>query len=573
MGVVQNIIGMVRDIHDRQENAHISDALKNNLNNPDAAVAAAYQINPEKGLALQDEFAKRAATQTAAQEAAYKAKLDRLGVVFKTLRGVPPEHVGEAFDRFTPLFNQLGVDPQALSAIKEQAVADPNFLPNMDEEAHKAMVSDQYKTSVATPGAHVLRGGKVIDEVPFSFKPVTVGSAQTGYTASTFDPNTGKFGPPSAASAPIASPAPAAPGGAASDIPATWSDPGSTTAALLPHFKQQESGGDYTAVSHAGALGAYQIMPATARELAKRVGVAWRPDMMHKDDPVSRKYQDALGHAAVQDAVEAGGGDLPTTFAYYHGGSDRSKWGPKTQQYVHDMTARVGGAGHATITPEGISVPAAPPKPGKSYRAATPSEVADAGYPAGTAAQIDQDGKFVNIHVPAKGAQTPDQARGAYQDAKDAIAELRKNISQVITDPDLGYATSTMGSVLHYIPGTSRQKIEGRIKQINTQKLISLVKALKAGGGNPFSRITNYEAQILPTTLGDFNLNQSAEDLKGVGGRALEQLTLLEKRLDEGAQQAGFNGQSSGPSVGEVRKGYRFKGGDPASPSSWEKVR
>jgi hypothetical protein len=28
----------------------------------------------------------------------------------------------------------------------------------------------------------------------------------------------------------------------------------------------------------------------------------------------------------------------------------------------------------------------------------------------------------------------------------------------------------------------------------------------------------------------------------------------------------------AGPSVGEVRRGYRFKGGDPAEPGSWEKV-
>lgn len=29
---------------------------------------------------------------------------------------------------------------------------------------------------------------------------------------------------------------------------------------------------------------------------------------------------------------------------------------------------------------------------------------------------------------------------------------------------------------------------------------------------------------------------------------------------------------AAGPAVGEVRKGYRFKGGDPANPSSWTKV-
>ena len=38
------------------------------------------------------------------------------------------------------------------------------------------------------------------------------------------------------------------------------------------------------------------------------------------------------------------------------------------------------------------------------------------------------------------------------------------------------------------------------------------------------------------------------------------------------AGQSGEKPASSGPSVGEVHDGYKFKGGDPANPASWEKV-
>src|SRR6478735_8067322 len=99
MGVVQNIVGMVRDIHDRQENAKIRDVLKdpNNLNNPDAAYAAAYQISPEKAMVLKNEFNKQAADQAATDTANFKAKQDRFNLAVHMLRGIPQDQLGAGF--------------------------------------------------------------------------------------------------------------------------------------------------------------------------------------------------------------------------------------------------------------------------------------------------------------------------------------------------------------------------------------------------------------------------------------------------------------------------------------------
>lgn len=114
---------------------------------------------------------------------------------------------------------------------------------------------------------------------------------------------------------------------------------------VLPHIVAQESGGNYAARNAStGALGAYQVMPATAQTLAGRLGLPWRPELMASDSPEARAYQDAVGGAAVQEAVDASGGDPATMAMYYHGGSDRSKWGPKTRQYAADVMARLGGA-------------------------------------------------------------------------------------------------------------------------------------------------------------------------------------------------------------------------------------
>lgn len=130
---------------------------------------------------------------------------------------------------------------------------------------------------------------------------------------------------------------------------------------LRPVILAQESGGDYTKVSPKGALGAYQVMPATARSLAGRLGMQWRPELMTSNTREARQYQDAIGSAAIQEAISAGGGDLTQTAMYYHGGSNRNLWGPKTRQYAVDIANRLntGNAPTRSNAPTRANAPAA----------------------------------------------------------------------------------------------------------------------------------------------------------------------------------------------------------------------
>jgi hypothetical protein len=91
-------------------------------------------------------------------------------------------------------------------------------------------------------------------------------------------------------------------------------------------------------------MGVGQQMPATAQALASRLGLPYRPDLMAGTDDTARQYQNAITEAAVREAWEAGGrGHDPRTAAmYYHGGSNRSVWGPKTHRYADEVLARLG---------------------------------------------------------------------------------------------------------------------------------------------------------------------------------------------------------------------------------------
>lgn len=108
---------------------------------------------------------------------------------------------------------------------------------------------------------------------------------------------------------------------------------------------QQESSGRYGVANTegSGAMGIGQVMPKTARALAARIEVPYRPDLMAGNGAQARAYQDAITEAALREAWEAGKGDVRQAAHYYFAGPDRSGWGDKTRRYGNDILSRLGG--------------------------------------------------------------------------------------------------------------------------------------------------------------------------------------------------------------------------------------
>lgn len=90
-------------------------------------------------------------------------------------------------------------------------------------------------------------------------------------------------------------------------------------------------------------MGIGQQMPATAKALAERIGMPYRPDLMGGTSSQARQYQNAITEAATKEAWQATGGDPRAAAMYYHGGSNRQIWGPKTRQYANEVIQRIGG--------------------------------------------------------------------------------------------------------------------------------------------------------------------------------------------------------------------------------------
>lgn len=110
---------------------------------------------------------------------------------------------------------------------------------------------------------------------------------------------------------------------------------------------EQESGGRYGIANAegSGAMGIGQLMPDTARAIAKRLGLPYRPELLAGTDEASRKYQDTLTSEAVREAFEYGKGDPQLAAQYYFAGPNKKGWGPKTQKYGMDIMRRLGVEG------------------------------------------------------------------------------------------------------------------------------------------------------------------------------------------------------------------------------------
>jgi hypothetical protein len=63
--------------------------------------------------------------------------------------------------------------------------------------------------------------------------------------------------------------------------------------------------------------------------------------MLQSNDPAALRYQRALGEAYLKEGMEKTG-NLTDALHYYHGGPDRSQWGPLTRAYANSVLSQLG---------------------------------------------------------------------------------------------------------------------------------------------------------------------------------------------------------------------------------------
>lgn len=137
-------------------------------------------------------------------------------------------------------------------------------------------------------------------------------------------------------------------GGLPSDAPGDGATIGGATKdRVFQSLLVQESGNRAGAVGPdtewGNAYGAAQVLDSTARGVAKRLGIAWQPDLMRAKSKEGYAYQVKIGEAYFEEGLRRHGGDMRKALMYYHGGPDQKKWGSKTRAYADQVMARAGG--------------------------------------------------------------------------------------------------------------------------------------------------------------------------------------------------------------------------------------
>ncbi|WP_323815609.1 transglycosylase SLT domain-containing protein [Cellvibrio sp. NN19] len=98
-----------------------------------------------------------------------------------------------------------------------------------------------------------------------------------------------------------------------------WDKGSASFKALVDSVIQQESGGRVDAVSHKGALGVMQLMPDTARQMAKEMGVQFNLHRLTRD----ADYNKQLGSAFLSKMLDRYDGEQALALAAYNAGPAR----------------------------------------------------------------------------------------------------------------------------------------------------------------------------------------------------------------------------------------------------------
>jgi len=207
--------------------------------------------------------------------------------------------------------------------------------------------------------------------------------------------------------------------------------------ALFPSLIAQESGGRAGVrgpmTQYGQALGRTQVLPSTARGIARNLGIPYREDLLTGTTPEAAAYQDQLGRAYLDEGFQKTG-NAREALMYYHGGPDRSLWGPKTQRYADEVLQRASqGGGVAPVSGEAAF--ASMPQTATNPQTGEKIQLVDGQWQPMQAAPMEVEIDTPGIRTLGGKTQIYDPASGSYYDATpEQVNEYQANLRRSQAD-------------------------------------------------------------------------------------------------------------------------------------------
>lgn len=313
--------------------------------------------------------------------------------------------------------------------------------------------------------------------------------------------------------------------------------------ALLPHLIQQESGGNPNAVSPKGAQGLTQVMPATGRD----PGFGVSP----------------LRDGSPQENVRFGRDYLTAMLKRYPGRPDLALAAYNAGPGVADRFAQPqASAGGGRVRP-----------PQKSSDTPKPSEFERKLEIARAMGATDDQLRQMVLGESGGGKPSATQIKLA-NTAKQKLIDLQAMDEQIAKVDEAfkriqGSFSAGMGG--NYLPTEAGRRFDAAVAVLKTQ-----VRKLTRTPGE--GAMSDYESKLAELA------NPSRGEYEQVTADQLEQLRALVETTRQGYEALlqdaggssnnlpGATSNTSGPQPGTVEAGYRFKGGNPADQSNWERI-
>lgn len=309
----------------------------------------------------------------------------------------------------------------------------------------------------------------------------------------------------------------------------------------------QESGGRQDVVSPAGAIGTFQLMPDTAKELGVdphnldqniRGGIMYLKQMHDRYggnwDRALYAYNWGPGNmdAYLQTGKGLDGRPMPSeTLNYVPGVRGRLSGGQQPA-----VAGGYGGGGVPTISLQALALPGAAGEAARAIFAAQQKVMDRLQYVDGVG-MIDKSTGMVAPLRTADGmpymspkqrkeeadAAKQEQAREAQrrfalQNAKTQMTSLGNALS-MIPEPGRGVSWDTgfTGSVLSMLPGTDARNLQAELDTIGSGSMLQTMQALKAAsptGATGMGALSDSEGKLLRESLGSLDTWQSPEQLR-----------------------------------------------------------